>query len=248
MKRFLTVFSAAALIALSLLSVVGCDLERKVQGIEFKFRNKVAKATEMSFFADLKVEDESGTSTLGVNCYMKNGEYAYTFVSPDAKKAEYRELYADQKFYEFLSASSMPIGSYYVKDDVKPESENNLIYQIKQNILAATYATLIVEGKKDKVGDADTYRYDFSYGGNDYSLWYDDENLVKIAAVFRSTDEEGAVHEEKYSAVFSEYVFSDVTDKPFTRPEDGAYVESPISFESWMAILTDFSSRAAKWM
>ena len=121
--------------------------------------------------------------------------------------------------------------------------------------LATVYKTLgilceVGLAQELNVGE-DAYRYDFSYGGNQYSLWYDDENLVKISATFYSTDEEGQSTSETYLATFSNYRFGETEREPFLRPQESTeaiYAESPISFEDWMTILDRFGSRAASWL
>jgi len=253
MKRSIKIILIITIAVLSLTALLtGCDLSRKVQGIELKFRNKLEKAEAFSFNIHLDVEQGATKSELDVSCYKKGTEYAYTFRAPNSADL-YRDLFADNRMYEFCEYSSpllIGAGSYYVNEGVAYTSDKNLLYTVTKNIMLASYATLLTTGKKDKVGDVDTYRYDFEIGGNSYSMWYDDENLVKISAIFRSADENGNTTSETYAATFSDYRFADVDSAPFRRPGDmtGAYIESPISFEDWMKIITQFSTRAANWM
>ena len=240
----------AVVMALCVL-LTACDLGRKVQGIEVKFQKKVEAATELSFDMQLEINTDGSVSRIDVSCYKKGNEYAYTFVEPDKEYVVYRRLYADNKLYEYVTDTRLHAGTYYVTDGVAYTDDNNLLYWVTKNIMLATYATLLSTGKQEKVGGVDTYRYDFSYEGNDYSLWYDDSNLVKISATFRSTAEDGTAHTETYVGVFSGYRFAEVDSALFLRPaetKDAVYVESPISFEEWMRILDKFSARAAHWM
>ena len=243
------------LIVLLMMTIVlsGCNaIARKVQGVELKFQKKLSSATMFSFDVHLNVKTDDSENELDVSCYKKGDEYAYVFYPPDTKTVEYRRLFADEKLYEFVTQSKTPLstGSYYVNDNVPYTDNSNLLYVMTQKIMLAGYATLLSAGTKDKVGDADAYRYDFDFQGNQYSLWYDDENMVKVRATFHSTDEDGNTSSETYTAVFSNYVFGEVIDEPFTRPSELGllYTESPISFEDWMTILTQFSDRAKNWM
>ncbi|MBR1746987.1 MAG: hypothetical protein IJ735_02105, partial [Clostridia bacterium] len=196
----------------------GCDLARKIQGVEVKFQQKIQKATQLSFDMHLTIQDQEGTDEIDVSCYKKGNEYAYTFVQPDDASIRYRRLFAEEKLYEYLTKTTLHIGSYYVNDDVAYTDERNILYAVNQNIMLATYATLITVGKKETINGVDTYRYDFTKDGNQYSLWYDDENLVKILAVFNTTDEDGNKTSETYSALFSKYRFDGVATEPFLRP------------------------------
>ena len=118
--------------------------------------------------------------------------------------------------------------------------------------MAATYALFLVSGTKEDLDGTEVYHYSFSIENNDYHLWYDSKNLVRIQATFRDTDESGAAREETYTASFTNYRFGDADEAFFKRPEDlkgsGLYAESPISLEDWMKVLDRFSSRAANWM
>lgn len=228
-----------------------CDLLRKVQGAEVKFRNKVTKAEKLAFDMHLEIKNADSESELDVGCYKSGEEYAYTFSKPNNANLRYRRLFADECLYEYAYQANLGIGTYYTNRDVAYTDDRNLLYAITENIMLATYATLLTEGKKDTVAGKDAYRYDFSYGGNQYSLWYDDENLVKISATFYSTDEEGQSTSETYLATFSNYRFGETERDPFLRPQESTeaiYAESPISFEDWMTILDRFSSRAASWL
>lgn len=247
--RYVTVLTVLTLILTIALSA--CDLVRKVQGVEIKFQQKVQAAEQLSFDMRLTILDADGEQSLDVSCYKQGDEYAYTFTQPDDASYVYRRLYADNKLYEYLTKTRLHAGTYYVRDNVAYTADENLLYWVTQNIMLATYATLLTTGQKDTVNDVAVYRYDFSYDGNDYSLWYDDENLVKISATFRSTDTDGNPKSETYIGVFANYRFDEVDEAPFRRPEettDAVYLESPISFEDWMHIIDRFGARVANWM
>ena len=250
MKMKNKIFKAviSAVLALAVILPCGCDLTRKLNGAEVNFKNKVENAEEISFDLFITVKDESGTSSLDISCYMKGEDYAYVFPNPSGN-TEYRKLYADGKLYEFMTSKNLPTGSYY-EEEADVSADDNILYWVRKNIMLATYATLITEGKKENDGDKTVYRYDFTYGGNDYSLWYDEENMVKISATFYSTDNSGEVHSETYTAQFSNYLFENVSAEPFKRPQElkGLYVESSISFESWMTIIGKFGTRATGWL
>lgn len=255
MKKAFTIIACLVVLVLSLgLVLAACDLGRKVQGVEIKFQKKVEAAQELSFDLHADIVSDGEESSLDISCFKKGNEYAYTFVQPDNTSVVYRRLYADNKLYEYVTKDGslgIRVGTYYATNDVPYTDENNLLYWVTQKIMLATYATLLSTGKKETLNGAEVYHYDFAYQGNQYALWYDDVNLVKISATFNSTDAEGKAHSETYTAVFSNYRFDQVDHAPFRRPAestDATYVESPISFESWMAIINRFSTRAANWM
>lgn len=252
MKRIISAIGIVVVIILALtLSLSACDLVRKMQGIETKFQKKVQNATQLSFDMFIQVESDGSLSELNVSCFKNGDEYAYTFYQPDSPSVLHRRLFADNSLYEFITKTNLHVGSYYTYQDVAYTCEDNLLYWVTQKIMLATYATLLSTGHKDTVGDVDVYRYDFTYDGDQYHLWYDDANLVKISATFYSTDEAGQNHRETYTAYFTDYSFDSVASEPFLRPNqltDAVYVESPISFESWMAILNQFTVTAEHWL
>ena len=254
MKSRLKIVAVLLLAAILAAALCGCEsIERKMQGIELRFRQQIENAEQFSFTALLTIESGSGTERLKVDCAEKGEEYAYTFSSPDNPKTVYRKLFADGKLYEFVTrdtAVSLEAGAYYVEENVAVSSSENLLYWVKKNVLAATYAVLLSKGEKTTLDGAEVYRYDFTYEGNEYSLWYDDHAMVQISAIFRSTDTDGTERSEKYTAAFSDYRFEGVDEAFFLRPADlkGVYVESYISFEDWMGVLTKFSNRASRWL
>lgn len=254
-KKIIVCFLSVVLMMTAVLTAcnVASDISRKVQGVEVKFQKKIEKASQLSFDMHLTIEKDGSTSEIDISCYKKGDEYAYTFTQPNDINIVYRRLFADNCLYEFLTKKALlvPAGSYYTTQNVAYTDDTNILYTVRKNIMLATYATLLTVGKQDKVGDVDAYRYDFSYGGNQYSLWYDNENLIKIEATFNSTDDDGNTSSETYSALFTNYVFDNVASEPFLRPNettDAVYVESPISFEEWMNIINQFSTRAANWL
>ena len=252
MKVSIRIMLAVVVAVLSLsLVLASCDLVRKTQGIELKFQKKVQAAEALSFDMHLRIQDESGASDLDVSCYKNGQEYAYTFVQPDNADYVYRRLYADNCLYEYLTKTQLHTLLYSVSEDVAYTDDANLLYWVTQNIMYATYATLLSTGQKDTVAGVEAYRYDFTYDGNAYSLWYDDANLVKVSATFQETDADGNSHAETYIATFANYRFDDVDTKPFARPaeSDGLIkVQSSVPVETWMNTLSRFSARAAHWM
>ncbi|MBO4539619.1 MAG: hypothetical protein J5781_05030 [Clostridia bacterium] len=250
-KRILCFIVIAVLTLTVVLS--GCNaISRKLEGVELKFQKKLSSADKLSFDVHLTISSNGTENEIDVSCYKKDNEYAYVFYPPNSKSIQYRRLFADNNLYEFASQSAtlLSSGSYYTTADVPYTDDGNLLYALTKKIMLASYATLLSAGEKDKVGDADTYRYDFNFQGNQYSLWYDDENMVKVRATFNSTDEEGNASSKTYTALFSNYVFGEVSEDPFKRPADMGllFFESPIAFEDWMNILTEFATRANSWM
>ena len=249
MKKLLKVSICIVVLVMALTTVLsGCGLARKFKGIELKFQKKIEDAEELSFDMLLTVIDRDGTQQIKLSCYKQEDEYAYIFANPNNSAAVYRRLFADNKYYEFLQTgnSLVQVGTYYVRDDVAVDHSDNILYAVTHYIMLASLVTLISSGKKETLNGVETYRYDFDANGNDYSLWYDDENLVQVEGIFRSKDEAGNVTEETYRAAFSNYKFEDVDDAPFDRPGT-LFVESPISFEEWMNVITKFSTKMASW-
>ena len=256
MKRMLNCIILLTVIVMALTAVLSaCDLVRKMNGAEVKFQKKVKEAADLSFDLGLEIVTDGEKSAIDVSCFKKGNEYAYTFMEPGNTSVIYRRLYAHNKLYEFVTKTNLHVGMYYTTNDVDYKDDNNLLYWVTENIMLATYATLLTTGEDDKVNGVDTHRYDFDYGGNQYSLWYDAESLVKISATFNSTDEDGTKHSETYTGVFSNYKFADVDASPFWDPAETKnnasgiiYTESPIPFEDWMNIINKFSARVANWM
>ena len=249
MKKFICLLVSVITFSIALTS---CDLNRKLEGVEIKFQQKISAATEFSFNAALKITSDGEENNIDVKCYKNGDEYAYVFGDKDDETLTYRRLYADGKLYEFLTKTVVVVdgGSYFVKENTSVSDDDNFLYHLTNKILLATYATILLNGKKEKVGETDAYRYDIPHDGNSYSLWYDDENLIKIAATINSTDDNGGTHTDVYEAVFTDYRFADISKDPFKRPTDMpvTYIESPIPFESWVSIFTSFGKMSAAWL
>ena len=248
MKKLSTfVICIVMLLVVLAASLAGCNVSRKVKGIELKFKKKIEAATELSFDMGLTIIDKDGTNHLDIGCYKIDDGYAYIFAAPNDQTLVYRRLYADNKYYEFLQNTALNIGFYSVKNDVPYTVEENLLYMVNKYVLLASYATLLSSGRKETLAGVETYRYDFNAGGNSYSLWYDNENLVQVEATFRKKDEAGNTTEEIYRAAFSNYKFADVANAPFALPDEGLYAPSPIAIEDWMSIITKFGSKLSGW-
>ena len=253
MKKLICLLLTSAVVLTALCS---CDFQRKLDGVELKFQQKVSSATEYSFNAELKIESDGTTSVLNVNCYKKDGKYSYVFPSSDDESKEYRRLYADGYFYEFLTAKKSSVlfgdveGGTYYKEEKSVSDDKNFLYQIEQNILLATYATLVLDGKKETLDGKEVYRYELTVENNTYKLWYDDANLVKIGAIIRSQDGEGNEKADTYEAKFSDYKFEEVDATVFRKPEDanGIYAESSTPLEDTLGTLGKFSGMSANWM
>ena len=248
MKHLLKIgFCIVVLVVVLAIMLSGCGLSRKLKGVELKFQKKITEAEALSFDMLVTVIDADGTQQIDIGCYKQDDEYAYIFADPDNKQAVYRRLYADNKYYEFLQTGSLiTAGTYYVQDNVSYTVDENILYAVTKYVMLASYATLISSGKKETLAGVETYRYDFNVSGNTYSLWYDDENLVQVEAIFR-TEDGGNTTEETYRAAFSNYKFADVDRAPFARPDAGLYVESPIPMQAWMEIITKFSNKMSGW-
>ena len=226
----------------------GCDVVRKLQGAELEFPKKVAAADSLSFDIALNYQDNDGESTdINISCYKKGSEYAYDYRLADSRLGSaYRNLYADECLYEVYT-NALNTGSYYVKEDVAVDDQTNFLYMVCQNITALSVAALVFTSHKETLNGETVYRYDLSAEEGDFKFWFNDKEMVKLLAVFKSTDGEGNETQEKYTLSFSNYKFEQVDTAPFTRPADldGLYIESPISFEDWVSIIGNFGKKVS---
>ena len=250
MKRKIISILLLTVMLFSCFVLSSCELQRKLKGAEMNFPKKITEAAEFSFTVLLTIEDADGKNSTLVNCFKKGNEYAYFYGDPDSTTT-YRKLYADGRLYEFLTRDGVvTVGSYYVKENVSVKSSENLLYGVTGNVMTISYATLLAESIKEDWEGETVYRYDFTYEGNTYSLWYDAENMRQISGTFVTTKDDGTTSSEIYTATFSAYRFSEIDTDPFQRPEDlknggKVYVESPISFETWMEVVDKFSAKAS---
>ena len=248
MKKGLKFAFAAIAMALACTTLLaGCDLTRKLSGAEVNFQKKIESAQEFSFKLTLTVTESDGaTKNAELNCYKSGNEYAYTLSQKNGRV--YRRLYADNKMYEFETSSDdslISVGTYSVKDNVPVTHEDNVLYWVSNNIMAAGYAVLVTKSKTETIDGKTAYRYDFTYGGDEYSLWYDDENMIQTKATFHF--EEG---DESYLAKFTDYKFENIDKAPFTRPEDmSGFNIGTISLGDWSGVVGRFSGQAiSNWL
>lgn len=222
--------------------LVGCDTARKLGGAETSFPGKISNAKTLSFKMNINYKKGSTDTTINMDCYKKDGEYAYVYTCPQATYASYKNIYADNKLYEVVNFTSNT-GSYYTKDDVSVDDESNILYHVTQKIMLTSVAALLTKAHKEQLNGEDVYRYDVEISGKNISIWYNSEVIVKLYVKFDGENGEDA---EEYTFLLSDYKFDEEIDGAiFARPNTYGigYFPSPISFETWMEIITSFAGK-----
>lgn len=244
MKKIILLSICIILVLAVILTTTACDLTRKLKGAETTFPKLVKEATSFSF--DLELTTESGDKILA-SCYKNNNDYAYNYHLDGKTYPTYRQIFIESKLYNILEVyenldtplGSVPLGSgtYYVEE--KPyNSADNLLYTVTENILTASYVTLITKAIKEESADGTTlYKYDIDYEGVNYKVWFDSTYLRRI----KITYSDGTF----YDASFSNYKFGAIDTQYFKKPEEttGVYVQSPFTFEEWATMLNSFSQK-----
>lgn len=244
MKKTFILVSVLVLVISSSIAVVSCELNRKVNGAEISFPKTVGEATSLSFDMILTTETDE---TLYISCAKDGESYAYNYRSADKTYPTYRQIYTDSKLYSILEAydkfdfgsGTVPlgVGTYYVEN--KPYNvPDNLLYSVTENIMKASYATLISKATKEQADDGTTlFRYDISYENVNYTVWFDETVLRRVKIVYSDNT--------FYDASFSNYKFGTINKEYLVTPERSTvkYVQSPFSFEEWSEILTDFGNK-----
>lgn len=223
--------------------LVGCDTARKLGGAEMSFPSKISNAKTLSFKMNVNYKKGDQDVTIDMDCYKQDNEYAYRYTCPQATYASYKNIYADNKLYEIANATPHT-GMYYIKDDVSVDDESNILYHVTQKIMLTSVAALLTKAHKEQLNGEDVYRYDVEISGKNISVWYNSEVIVKLYVKFDGENGEDA---EEYTFLLSDYKFdeeipSDIFTCPSASLLDG-YVESPISFESWMEIIESFAGK-----
>ena len=247
-KRFVVGLIALAMcfIVFASFALAGCDLTRKVQGAEAKFPGKVSNSAKISFKMNVKYRKGDVTTVIDMDCYRAKNEdgqdeYAYVYSCAGSTYESYKNIYADGKLYEIINVTKHA-GTYYTQDNVSVDDEGNFLYHITQKIFLTSVVAFLSKAKKETLHDETVYRYDVSISGKSVSLWYNSDVLVKLYVAF--SDENGET--EQYTIAFSDYTFDqDLPEDAFKRPDTYGitYVQSPMSFEDWMGILTTFSQK-----
>ena len=248
MKIFVKIF--AIVLAVSLVSAFvfsGCDIFRKVKGAEVTFPSKISDAKTLSFKMDVNYKKGNSETVINMDCYKQINdegaeEYAYVYTCADSIYQSYKNIYADEKLYEVINVASFA-GTYYVEDNVKIDDNANILYHVTHNIKLASAAALLLKAKKETLNGEQVYRYDVKIEETDVTVWYNKTELVKLYTKFSSKDEEA---DEEYTLSFSGYKYDEeLSESIFARPDTYGitYVESPISFEDWMDVITGFAKK-----
>ena len=249
MKRSIKLIALIVLVVmLAGLVFAGCgDLTRKLKGAELSFPNKISGAKKLSFKMNINYRKGESRTEIDMQCYRAKNEsgqdeYAYVYSTANALYDSYKNLYADGKLYETINVTKNG-GSYYVKENVSVEDDGNILYHITQKILLTSAAAFVSKAQQETMNGETVYRYDVMVSGKKVTLWYNSEVLVKIFVSFAG-EEEGEY--EQYTIKLSDYTFNeDLPADAFKRPDTYGitYVESPISFEDWMSIVSSFATK-----
>lgn len=228
----------------------GCDFTRKLGGAETTFPSKVAKAKNLSFKMKIDYRKGDATTVVDMDCYKTSDEsgteeYAYIYSSAGALYDSYKNIYAGGKLYEIVNLTKNS-GTYYIKNGVGVDDEGNILYHVTKNILLTSVAAFLSKSKKETLNDETVYRYDIDINGKSVSIWYNDKVLVKLYAEFEG---ENGEETEIYTLSLSDYKFDEtISSDVFAKPDAYklTYIESPLSFETWMSVITEFSSKIGK--
>ena len=241
----------AVLVIVFTLSVVlsACDLARKINGAEISFPTKVSNAETIFFNMDIDYKKGAKSTQINMKCYNHTTSdkdvYAYVYSCPQGAYSSYKNIYADSKLHEIVNFTTNT-GSYYTKNDVSVDANENMLYHVKKNILLLSAAALVKKANKETLNGETVYRYDVDVDGKTISIWYNSEFLVKCYVKFEGKDGEA---DEEYTLSLSGYKFDEpIPDEIFASPDTYGlgYIESPFSFESWMEIMTSFAGKLGK--
>ena len=251
MKRIVKIVAciAAFVLVLSFL-LTGCDFARKLSGAEASFSGKVSKAKTLSFKMDVEYKKGDAITNVEMTCYKRdaaNGaeEYAYVYSATNAQYGSYKNIYANNKLYEVVNITNNT-GIYYVQDGVSVADDGNMLYSVKQNILLMSVAAFLTKAKKETLNGETTYRYDVTLNDKQVSLWYDKEALVRFYVKFEGENGEDA---EEYTLDLSEYTFNETLPADVFATPDAygiGYIESPVSIETWMGVISGFAAKLGK--
>lgn len=252
MKKKIKIFALVfAVLFTALFSFAGCDLTRKINGAEINFPAKISDAKSFSFKMNVNYKKGDATTVINMDCYKRTAEdgkeqYAYVYTCPErAAHESYKNVYANNKLYEVVNFTKNT-GTYYVKDGISEDDEKNILYQVKQNILLLSVAALLKKATKETLNGEQVYRYDVDVNDKTISIWYNTNALVKCYVKFEGEDGE---EDEEYTLLLSDYTFNEeLPAEVFSDPSKNVlgYVESPLSFETWMEIITSFGSKLVK--
>lgn len=243
MKRKLITVILLIIVLSSVL--VGCEINRKLNGAEINFAKTVQNSKEYSF--DMSVLNEKNEK-INVTCVKKDNDYAYKYSLDGMSYPTYRRIFINSNQYDILEVydnldtpiGSIPIGTgtYYVNENVSYQSEENLLYTVSENLLTATYVTLVKSAVKEKGDNGEKlYRYNFTYENDNYSFWFDDTYLRRIKIVYQDNT--------SFDISFSNFHFGSVDREYLVTPEEatGLYIKSYFSFQEWESIIGDFSNK-----
>lgn len=243
MKKIIVLFILIVIISCS--CFVGCEINRKLNGAEINFAKTVQNSKEFSFDMSISTEEDQ---KINLTCFKKNNDYAYKYTLDGLDYPSYRRIFINSVQYDILEVydnfntalGSIPIGTgtYYITENVEYTSQDNLLYTVSENLLTATYLTLVKNAVKEKDSDGKTlYRYNFTYEQDDYSFWFDDNYLRRVKIVFSD--------DTFYDISFSNFHFGTVDREYFVTPEEtaGIYIKSPFTFQEWASIMGEFSNK-----
>lgn len=242
MRKF---FGIILILLISTTLLCGCELGRKLNGAETQFAKTVGECKEYSFDMSILTEENQ---KINLTCVKKNNDYAYKYSLDGQSYPTYRRMFVNSCQYDILEVAdsfdtpfggvTMGTGTYYITENVSFTSKDNVLYTVSENLLTATYLTLVKSATKEKNENGETlFRYDFTYEQDNYSFWFDSTYLRRVKIVYQDNT--------FYDLFFSAFRFGSVNRECLIKPEEtaGVYVKSPISFQEWEKILGDFSNK-----
>lgn len=184
MRKIITLISLILIFG-NLFSLAGCKSKDGEN-----YNSVINEAEEYSF--ELVYTDTSATAPVYVNCYYKDGKYAYRFSLEGFDNGElaYRRIFTGGKLYEIRESKTdlSWAGQYKVNENVSANDERNFIYKYTNLITAGSYATMLTSGEDVVYRDTDCREYEFSYDGRRFTYVFEKETSLLLKFVTEEGD------------------------------------------------------------
>lgn len=149
------------------------------------YNSVINEAEEYSF--ELVYTDTSATAPVYVNCYYKDGKYAYRFSLEEFNNGElaYRRIFTGGKLYEIRESKTdlSWTGQYKINDNVSSSDERNFVYKYTSLITTGSYAERLDSGENVVYRDTDCREYKFSFDGRNYTYVFEKERSLLLKLV-----------------------------------------------------------------
>ncbi len=180
MRKIITLISLILIFG-SLFSLTGCK-NKDVSD----YNSVMGDAEEYSF--GIVYTDTSATAPVYVNCYYKDGKYAYRFSLEEFNNGElaYRHIFAGGKLYEIRESKTdlSWTGQYKINDNVSSSDERNFVYKYTSLITTGSYAERLGPGENVVYRDTECKEYKSAYDGKRFTYVFGKESglLLKFVA------------------------------------------------------------------